>query len=267
MGVAENALVVNDAASDAFPNYANPRGAASSDTSVLVVFDQITSAASTNIQGRIYNPVTQTYGAVFTLISGARTNTADVVALSNGNYAVVADRDDTDDSIVYRVIDATGGSVAGPSFVLGTNSDALSDSGASVTALAGGGFVVVWAQSGGDTDLMFRIYDNAGVETFDGAINAVGATQNNNEPVVAGLADGSFVVAYDDDAADLQQVAHVSATGTVLGTLAYEGTGQPARDRGAGGRPFRHLLGQRQQPQHRDGDPRHPRRGERPAGL
>jgi len=224
--VSESAGVVFDNFAPGFPNFANPRGAASSATSVMIVYDRI-EAATTSVFFRIYDPTTNNYGTETSLITGQRTQNADIAVLSNGNYVVAAERIDQtaplDNSIVYRIMNPAGTSVLGPSFVTGTNTDGTSDSDVSVTALTGGGFVLVWTQAGVDIDIQARVYDAAGVLTGATSIDAAGITNENNEPVVVGLTDGTFVVIYDNDETGVQTASHRSATGAALGSFDLEG--------------------------------------------
>jgi Ca2+-binding RTX toxin-like protein len=223
--VTSNPDVVIDAAGD--PGYRNPVIAVSSATSALIVYEE-TTAGAPDIVGRFYNPQTNTYGAQFDLITGSAAVSAapDVVALGNGNYAIAQRwRDGVgDDAIAYKVITPAGAVIHGSDFVIGTDVGTDDDSDASLTALAGGGFVIAWtSQDGVDTDLFFRIYDNAGNQTGSGAVNNLGAADNNNEPDVVALADGGFAVVYDDDASGNGKAAHFSTLGAPLGTFAFAG--------------------------------------------
>ena len=218
-GVAEDSLVVNDGVAPALPNYANPRGACSSATSVMVVYDVI-DGGNSGIFGRIYNPTTNTYGAEFLVMSAGTSQNADIAVLSNGNYVIATEVDAADDAIRFRIFNAAGGQVAGAFFVTGTDTDTFADRDVSVTALAGGGFVLVWTSTdGNDTDVLFRVYDNAGVSVSNGQIDGGLPTDDNNEPVVVGLADGSFVVIYDNQDANVLTASYRAANGNFLGSL------------------------------------------------
>ena len=226
-GVAENPLVVIDSGSEAVPNYANPRGAASSATSVMVVYDRI-EAAVTGVYFRIYDPSTNTYGAETALMTSERSRNADIAVLSNGNYVIACERIEQtppfDNAITYRIMTATGTSVLTTSFVVGTISNGFDDSDVSVTALTGGGFVIAYTNiDASDTDINYRVYNAAGAQTGSGLITNASDTNSNNEPVVTGLADGSFIIAYDNVEANMGTVAHISAAGAQLGEFQFTG--------------------------------------------
>ena len=70
-----------------------------------------------------------------------------------------------------------------------------------------------------DTDVLFTVYNAAGTQTGSGNTSFGGGTNSNNESSVVALADGSFVILYDNDELDRQDVEHYSATGTFLGTF------------------------------------------------
>jgi hypothetical protein len=227
--VAESSLVLQDNGSGNDPNYRNPVVAVSSATSVLVVYEEV-NAGVPAVVGKLYNPTTDTYGAQFNLITGGGviSDTTDVTALTNGNYVIAtAQNIGGDNAIVYRIVNSTGGNVLGASFVTGTNTNTQSDVDPSVTALTGGGFVIAYTNNDGtDTDVNVRVYNAAGTQTGSSTVGL--GTNNDNEPKVVALADGSFVVVTDNDEADTQQATHFSATGTNLGTFQFGGPGNEA---------------------------------------
>lgn len=220
--VTESPGVVIDSFAPADPNYRNPRVAVSSATSVLIVYEEVTAGVS-GIYGKIYDTTTDTYSAQLVFMTGGGsggTTLADVAVLSNGSYVMVANRGDTDNSLTYRVVNSAGAG-GGSAFVIGTNTNTFNDREATVTALTGGGFVIAWTNTDtNDTDIEFRVYDNAGTPISGGFAGSDGATDSNNESQVIALADGSFVIAWDDDDSPLGiDVQHFSATGGQLGSV------------------------------------------------
>lgn len=217
--LASNQTVLGDTAGD--PGFGNPVVAASSATSVLIVYERTTAGVST-VVGKIYNPSTDTYSAEISLLAfpGGDTTPA-VTVLSNGNYVVVARNTANDTSIAYRIVDAAGVNVLGATQVTGTSTDTFNDREPTVTTLAGGGFVIAWTNTDtNDIDVVFRVYNAAGAQIGSNQVSGVGSTDNNNEPVVVGLADGTFVIIYDNDAAPNRlEVERFSATGAFLGNF------------------------------------------------
>jgi Ca2+-binding RTX toxin-like protein len=220
--VAENALVVLDSGDGSDPNYRNPRVAVSNATSALIVYEEYT-ASGTKIAGRIYNPAADSYGSQLTLInaSGLVDATPDVAVLSNGNYVIATTyKFGTDNAINYTIISNAGGGVKGPTFVANTSTNGLNDREATVTALAGGGFVIAWTNTdANDTDILFRVFDNAGTEIGQGSAGDDSASNNNNESKVIALATGGFVIAWDNDSVIGVNVQHFGAAGTILGSV------------------------------------------------
>ncbi|KAB2945425.1 MAG: calcium-binding protein, partial [Rhizobiaceae bacterium] len=203
--------------------FRDPRVAVSSATSVLVVY-----GLASSIIGQIYDPTTNTYGGEISIMAppdGAAD--PDVTVLSNGNYVVTGTLlTPGDNAVVYRILSPTGANVLGFTRVSGTEGNGLHDTEASVTALAGGGFVIAFVnRDGADDDIVFRVYDAAGTEIVSGSAGDSGATDYNNEPVVSGLADGSFVIVYDNESDDQMEVHHFSAAGAFLGSASFSGVG------------------------------------------
>ena len=218
--VTESALVVSDSGAGGDPNYRNPVVAASSDTSVLIVYEEVTAGVS-NIVAKTYNPSTDTYSGQISLIAFAGGNTdADVAVLSNGNYVITSRNLSADTFIGYRIVNSAGVNVLAATRVTGTNTNGEVESEATVTALTGGGFVIAFTNTDAtDTDIAFRVYNAAGTETAAGFAGSLGGTENNNESKVVALADGSFVIAWDNDAVLGVDVQHFSAAGAALGAI------------------------------------------------
>ena len=221
VAVTSSTTVVSDGLA-ADPNYRNPIVAVSSATSVLIVYEEVTGGNS-DLVAKIYNPSTNTYGAQFAVLTdGNSMANADVAVLSNGNYVIVGNRSFTDNALEYRVLDSAGANVVSATFVTGTNTNTENDREAAVTALTGGGFIISWTNTDAtDTDIEFRVYNNAGAQTGSGFAGSGGATDNNNESKVIALADGSFVIVWDNDETGTLgvDVQHFSAAGTALGSV------------------------------------------------
>lgn len=221
--VSSSTSVVNDLAA-AYSNYANPVVAASSDTSVMIAYEVITGDGNIDVAFKLYNPETNTYGSqtvMFTNQSDA-VNEIDITVLENGNYVIVArfEGDDGDDAIVMRIIDADGNTVLAPSFVPGTNTNEGTDYEPSVTALAGGGYVVSWTNDkNDDVDVRFQVFadDGTNVGGKKGVPGGKGPDDSTNEAVVVGLEDGGFIVIYDDDILDNLSFARYDDEGNKIG--------------------------------------------------
>jgi Ca2+-binding RTX toxin-like protein len=219
-------------------NVVNPHVAVSSSTSALVAY-QIDTGGGFGISFKIFNPSTNTFSAELPLMTGTNMRDPDVEVLSNGNYVITATQGTVgDNSISYRIVNATGGNVLAHTTVTGTAGDGFNDNEASVTALAGGGFVISFTdRDASDSDVAYRVYNAAGTQTGNGFVNGSGSiTNNNNESVVSGLSDGTFVIVYDNDEAGVMTADHFDATGSFLGTFNFAGgdTEPAIRDLGDG---------------------------------
>ncbi len=90
-----------------------------------------------------------------------------------------------------------------------------------VAALTGGGFAVAWTDAAGDASgqgIRVSVYDNAGnVVTSDLQVNTTTAGSQNDASVV-GLADGGFLVAWEDDQASLTRAQRFDSAGHLVGS-------------------------------------------------
>jgi hypothetical protein len=130
---------------------------------------------------------------------------------------VVAWRDPNSASgdIRHKIIDVDGTLLSGD--ILSTASSAGDQSEPAIAALDGGGFVIVWRDwSGPDQDVRYRVFDAAGTPVATGLVTAGETTTGiQNNPAVAGTADGGFVVIWSD--------SNASNTGLVEGRVGLVG--------------------------------------------
>ena len=147
-------------------------------------------------------------------------DTTAVATLTSNSFVIVSDYDFAGEgAITYRVL-GSGGTV--PSLVSDTGTDGLFDSAPHVAALAGGGFVIAWQSfdsAGGDTVIRFQRYDVSGTEL--GGIETVDAAPGNNDtdPHVIALADGGFVIAFDNQDITVISARRYDANGVAVGDL------------------------------------------------
>jgi FG-GAP-like repeat len=147
---------------------------------------------------------------------------SEVATLANGNFVVTyvdeVNGSATDTGISYAVFSPAGAPVVGPSAVPG--SDGLgSETDPDVAALREGGFVVVWTDPDPfSNDIRASILSNAGSVVVDNILVNTTTTGDQNEASVVALADGGFLVTWEDDSADLVRAQRFDATGTKIGT-------------------------------------------------
>lgn len=134
--------------------------------------------------------------------SGNDDATIDSTTLANGKVVLALDRDGRQDSngeINILLLDEKRN--LDREVKIGNTQDNNFD--VTVEALAGGGFVVAWAETDdNDTDIVMQVFDAAGNTVA--AAREVGfqdtARANNNEPSIVALDDGGFILFYDKDA-------------------------------------------------------------------
>jgi Ca2+-binding RTX toxin-like protein len=170
-------------------------------------------------------------------------DSAEVATLANGNFVTVYrhERDRAslpgDHDVLFQIATASGDVVAANS-VAGA-ADTTDASQPDVAALKGGGFVVIWTDAAGDSSgqgIRATVFDSAGtVVTSDRQVNST-VTGNQNDASVIGLADGGFLVAWEDDGASVTRAQRFDAAGTLVGAQfdVLSGTG--------GGAPHMALL-------------------------
>ena len=196
-----------------------PTIASFSDGSSVVVFED-NSVGDKDLRFRIVD-ATGTIGAEFDVATGVGDQAAPDVAVltatsfvtafitgSGGNHNVeFAIRNSNGTPVVAGVVD----------------SDAADETDPSVAVLKGGSFVVVWTDSAADasgTAVMARIYTAAGVPLPARPVGFVVPTTlagDQKTPTITALADGGFVVIWDDDASGSIRGMRFDATGTVVG--------------------------------------------------
>ena len=165
-------------------------------------------------------------------------DSAEVVTLANGNFVTVYrhERDRAnlpgDHDVLFQINNAAGDLVANNA-VAGA-ADTADASQPDVAALTGGGFVVIWTDGAGDSSgqgIRATVYASAGtVLAADRPVNSTIAG-NQNDASVIGLADGGFLVAWEDDGAGVTRAQRFDAAGNFVGVefdiLASTGGGAP----------------------------------------
>jgi FG-GAP-like repeat len=147
---------------------------------------------------------------------------SEVARLSNGNFVVTyvdeVSGSGTDTGISYAVFSPAGAPVAGPAIVPGGDGVGL-ETDPDVAGLREGGFVVVWTDPDlGTNDIRASLLNSNGTAILsDFLVNTTTAGDQNEASVIA-LADGGFLVTWEDDSADLVRAQRFDPTGTKIGT-------------------------------------------------
>jgi hypothetical protein len=175
-----------------------------------------------DIVARIVSP-TGDVGAQFDVDNapGLR-NFSEVATLSNGNFVVVYQSGPTFVDIFYRIFTPAGTSVIGPASVPGAF-DFGPETDPHVAALRDGGFVVVWTDPDSRApnfvnDIRASIISNTGTSIADNILVNTIDVGNQNEANVVALADGGFLVTWEDDNANLVRAQRFDAAANKIGT-------------------------------------------------
>ncbi|MFN4281736.1 MAG: putative Ig domain-containing protein [Alphaproteobacteria bacterium] len=156
-----------------------------------------------NIYGADGTPVTTEF-QVNTHVLGAQLNPS-VTALAGGDFVITwtSNGQDGDSYGIYGQRFQADGTPIGGEFQVNTATDGSQEAPA-VTALADGGYLVVWqsysaSQDGEGSGVYAQRYDASGTPV--GGEFLVNSTLANNQslPVAAGLGDGGYVIAWQSD--------------------------------------------------------------------
>jgi Ca2+-binding RTX toxin-like protein len=188
-----------------------------------VVSYTVGSGDDTDIVATIVAP-NGTVGAQFDIHNESdNSRFSELATLTNGNFVAVFQDEfggSADIDIKFRIFTPTGTAVTGSLTVSG-GGGAAAEIDPDVAALKNGGFVVVWTDASGDADgegIRATIYDNSGTAVrSDFQVNLDGQAGSQNEASVIALADGGFLVTFEDDNADLVRALRFDAAGNRIG--------------------------------------------------
>jgi hypothetical protein len=196
----------------------NPSITAFADGSYVITYT-ITGPDS-DIVARIVSP-TGTVGAQFDIDNQTdNRDLSEVATLSNGNF-VVTYQDQADggpDDVLYKIFTPAGTQVVAPTSTPGSSGGGP-EGNPDVAALKEGGFVIVWADPDSDDpfDIRAAILSNAGSVVVDNILVNTTTTGNEFLPSVVALADGGFLVTWEDTNG-LVRAQRFDATGLKIGT-------------------------------------------------
>jgi FG-GAP-like repeat len=198
----------------------NPSITAFADSSYVVTYT-VGTGADTDIVARVVS-ATGTVGGQFDIENDTdNRDLSEVATLSNGNFVVVYQDEQTGNTtetdIKYAVFSPAGTPVAGPAVVPGSLDALKTDP--DVAALREGGFVVVWTDPNSSvTDIRASLLNSVGTPLVTGILVNTTTTGAQNEASVAALADGGFLVTWEDDNANLVRAQRFDAAANKIGT-------------------------------------------------
>jgi len=205
---------------------------------------------SEDIAFRILNTVTGNDGPETILFngvcgSGEDVSGPEVATLADGSYvmAYVNRNDVPNESLNVRLISAAG--VAGNSISVDNSFEDATDT--DVTALTGGRFVVAWTvdnTDGTNTGIRYRVYEANGTPVTGVLSPLTTAAGNQVNAKVTGLADGGFVITWEDNEIDAIKGQHFNVNGAAVGVeFTIDGAGTESQgdvQATEDGRFFRH---------------------------
>jgi hypothetical protein len=160
-------------------------------------------------------------GSEFALNSETDSQTSpELSTLSNGNFVAVYEDEffgsATDHDIKYGIFTKTGFPIASGA-VPGANSNQL-ETDPDVAALRDGGFVVVWTSPVSSVhDIRASILSSTGATVASNILVNTTTAATQDEASVVALADGGFLVTWEDDLANLVRAQRFDAIGDKIG--------------------------------------------------
>jgi FG-GAP-like repeat len=148
---------------------------------------------------------------------------SEVATLPNGNFAVVFQDETfgstTDTGIWCGIFSPAGTQVTSNRLVAGGNGPGLEQD-PDVAALREGGFVVVWTDPDGPsaTDIRASLLDSVANPLVNNILVNTTTAGEQNEASVVALADGGFLVTWEDDNANRVLAQRFDAAGNKIGT-------------------------------------------------
>lgn len=207
----------------------SPSVAGLSDGSYVVVWrstGQDGEATSfTGIYGQKFTAAGVKSGAEFAISpagNGISEASPSVAALANGRFVVAYQQTNTDNDIVFRIVEANGtlgAETQAPSTATGAQSAPW------VAALSDGNFAITWiGPNGADTgDVWVRKFNSSNGSPVGGSEMVVNTTQAGTQsfPGVAGLTNGNYVVSWRDTGNSGDALCRiVNASGPVTSQIA-----------------------------------------------
>ncbi|MET1111879.1 MAG: cadherin domain-containing protein [Allosphingosinicella sp.] len=178
------------------------------------------------IKARLFSASGAPMGAEFlvnTTVAGNQL-APNMATLSNGNFLISWDDGFTGD--VQARLFAANGTALGADFRLNTSLEGTQNSN-DVTALAGGGFVATWrstnnADDGSGESVKGQVFDSSGAKVGGEFLVNTNKFGNQNDPSVAALAGGGFVVTWvtswgEDGSGSAVKAQAFSASGAKVG--------------------------------------------------
>jgi hypothetical protein len=190
------------------------------DGSYVVAYTAATSSAETSVLAKIVSAAGDV-GSEFALNSETDSQTSpELATLSNGNFVAVFEDEffgsATDHDIKYGIFTKTGFPIASAA-VPGANSNQL-ETDPDVAALRDGGFVVVWTSPVSSVhDIRASILSNTGGTVASNILVNTTTAATQDEASVVALADGGFLVTWEDDFINLVRAQRFDAVGSKIG--------------------------------------------------
>ncbi len=207
--------IIDDASGGAVPN--RPAVASATATSAMTAYVVSNTNGSEDVFVRAYNPDSNTLLAQQLKLAGFAAFDENIggiglTRLSNNNFALaIGNRNAGDDTVVLSILDA-----AGATLHTGTISPGVEIGAVQCVGLAGGNVAITFENLTSGT-IVLAVYSSSAT-VVDSPAQVSFITGSQNEPSVCALADGGFMVVWDDDSNSDIRGLRFDAAGTKIGS-------------------------------------------------
>jgi Ca2+-binding RTX toxin-like protein len=150
-----------------------------------------------DVKAQMFDPDGARIGGIVNLNTTAAHGYGDVIALASGGFVATWRATGYDWDVRAQIFDASGAKVGGEFLTHSSTSNTQNTPGG--TALAGGGFVIVWVDIDGlgDERVKAQIYTESGQKAGGELLVSTQIPYYMGGPVVTALPDGGFIVAWN----------------------------------------------------------------------
>ena len=207
--------ILDDAVGGAVPN--SPAVASATLTTAMTAYVVNNADGSEDVFVRSYNPDLNTQGAaaqkLFGFVgAGENVGGIGLTALSNNNFALaIGNRNAGDDQIILNILDSAGATVNSATISPGVELNAVE-----IAGLTGGNVAIVFSNVTSGT-IVAAVYSSTAVQVRN-SFQVSNLTGSQNGPSICALADGGFVVVWDDDTNSDIRGQRFDSTGLSVGS-------------------------------------------------
>jgi RTX calcium-binding nonapeptide repeat (4 copies) len=189
-------FILDDPDGGAVPN--SPAVASATTTSAMTAYVVNNADGSESVFVRSYNPDADTFGAAALMLGGfvgvgENVGGIGLTTLSNNNFALaIGNRNAGDDTVVLIILNSSGAILDSATISPGVELNEVD-----CVGLTGGNVAIVYSNATSGT-IVATVYSSTATLVRN-SFQVSNLTGSQNDPAVCALADGGFVIVWDDD--------------------------------------------------------------------